>query len=92
MAHCTTTLKRIVSLYDQERQLLDRDEYDWQSSAAARQQFADIRADLEQYWRDRRAELVFLESGPPRRIGGGEPRDQKRQIAYGIAPLPGGGT
>jgi len=89
--HSTTTLQRIIRLYDEERQLLDRTGEDW-LSAAERARFADIRAGLERLWRDRRQELVFSLAGPPRLLGGGSETDQKRQIAHGIAPLPSGGV
>lgn len=88
MSHSTTTLDRIVRLYDQARQLLDREEG---LSADDQQRFREIRAELDQrLWPERRAELVRQVAGPPRLVGGGGERDQQRAIAHGIAPLPGG--
>ena len=91
MSHSTTTLDRIVHLYDQERTLLNHDLDDWQAAREVRTICADIRAKLDRLWHDRRAELTFQIAGPPRYLGGGGERDQKRQIAYGIQPLPSGG-
>lgn len=87
-----TTLDRIISLYAAERELLDRacDDY---FTAAERQQFADIHADLALLWCDRRKELVFEVAGPPRLVSAPDPRSvhQVARFARGMAPLPSGG-
>jgi hypothetical protein len=85
--HHTTTFDRIVQLYDEERQLLDKGDY---LTDDEQRQFADIRAELAKSWPQRRAEQVFEVSGPPRMISAPDPRSQ-RQVARGIAPLPRGG-
>lgn len=87
MTHSTTTFARIVALSEAEQRLLSK-EY---LTDAERQQFRDIRASLAKLWPQRRAELVFAVSGPPRLISAPDPRDH-RKIAYGIAPLPSGGA
>ena len=90
MAHSTTTLQRIVALYDEERRLLDRRCDDFLTDAE-RARLAEIGRELyEKYWPNERAERVFATHGPPRCLGGGSEHDQKRQIAHGIAPLPSG--
>jgi hypothetical protein len=91
VAHSTTTLQRIGSLYEEQRQLLDRRCDDFLTDAE-RARLAEIGRELyEKYWPRERAERVFAEHGPPRMLGGGNEHDQKRQIAHGIAPLPRGG-
>jgi hypothetical protein len=87
--HSTTTLDRIADLYDEERQLLSRDDDDWRT-ADVRDIASDIRARLERMWDKRRAELVFTYRGPPRLISAPDP-SRRAQIARGIPPLPSGG-
>jgi len=90
MGHSTTTFRRIVALYDEERQLLDKTEL----TDAERARFADIRASLiERYWPQERAERVRQASGPPRLISAPDPRSHRRvaQFAHGMQPLPSGG-
>lgn len=86
----STTMDKITALYARAGALLAHDGF---LTEAEQREFADIRAELDQLWPKRRAELVFQVSGPPRCLGGGTERDQQRmrQIAYGIAPLPHGG-
>lgn len=91
MAYSTTTRDRIMGLYDQERALLNHDPDDWKAAEMVRTVCADIRAELAKLWPKARAEEVFMRCGPPRCLGGGTDRDQKRQFAHGIAPLPSGG-
>jgi hypothetical protein len=77
---------RIVSLYDQASALLTCEDG---LTDDEQKQFREIRATLDQLWDKRRAELVFQVAGPPRVVSAPDPRSQ-RQIARGIAPLPGG--
>jgi hypothetical protein len=82
----TTTFDRIVSLYDQASAPQACEEG---LTADEQKQFREIRATLDRLWDRRRAELAFDASGPPRIVSAPDPRSQ-RQIARGIAPLPGG--
>lgn len=88
MAHFTTTFDRIVALSEAEQRLLSQESL----SDADQRRFRDIRAELAQLWTERRAELVFELHGPPRITGNAQPVDRRRIAAYGIAPLPSGGT
>lgn len=90
MRHSTTTLQQIAALYDEERALLNPDPDDWRTEDV-RDIASGIRRRLERMWDQRRAEIVFSVSGPPRSMGGGTERDQQRAIAHGIQPLPSGG-
>lgn len=91
MSHSITTFQRIVALYDEERQLLDKYSHEYLTEAE-QARFADIRANLAKLWPQRRADLVFEADGPPRITGNAQPLDRRRMTAYGIAPLPNGGA
>jgi len=88
VAHSTTTFTRIVELYDAAGALLSKDDF---LTEAEQARFADIRAELDQLWPKRRAELVFQIDGPPRLVSAPDEHARRRQIAHGIAPLPSGG-
>lgn len=91
MVH-SITFQRIVSLYDEARQLLDKRSDDWLSDDD-QARFQEIRDQLDGMWNKRRAELVFQTDGPPRMVSAPDPKSQPqiRRFAHGIAPLPQGG-
>lgn len=90
--HSTTTFRRIVGLYDEARQLLDKRNDDWLTDDD-QARFAEIRVSLDAMWSKRRAELVFQTKGSPRMVSAPDPRSQPqvKRFAHGIAPLPSGG-
>lgn len=92
MERHSTTFRRIVNLYDEARQLLDKSGETW-LTPDEQLRFKEIRAALDKLWTERRAEWVFAESGPPRTLGDNRPMphgrpSHPRLSAYGIAPLP----
>jgi hypothetical protein len=91
----TTTLSQIVTLSDEYlRRLNSRDAGDFLTDAD-RWRCVEIRAALAKLWNDRRQELTFEVSGPPRMVSAPDPRvrdvPSARLHARGIQPLPQGG-
>lgn len=87
MTH-SSTLSRILGLYDEERKLLDRCSCGEWIARDDLARFAEIRTALEALWPKRRAEIVFSLSGPPRLVSAPDEHARRRLIAHGIAPLP----